>query len=207
MRHPESRQGAPPLPYPAPGAATTLSSAGVLVLKGDVRAQLRDAEADIDLAVVRVPLSRIEDVVRALRQAAAQLVALTRGGGQGVQDLDTEELIGAVAAAAVPVAVALGHATDDLVLNRVADVSFPTPTALGAWLRSVVEEKRDRARQVAEAEVVERAGGLMEQLGRLQKAVTRLCVAANEAIAWAIDQMTAAGGWEDADDDEYEGDL
>jgi hypothetical protein len=82
---------------------------------------------------------------------------------------EVQELIGAVAAAAVPVAVALGHATDDLVLNRVADVSFPTPTALGAWLRSVVEEKRDRARQVAEAEAVERADGLMEQLGRLEK--------------------------------------
>ena len=126
----------------------------------DVRAQLRDAEADVNLDVVRVSLSRGEEVVRALRQAAdAQLVVLPRGGGQGVQDLDTDELIGAVAGAAVPVAVALGHATDDLVLNRVADVSFPTPTAFGSCLRVVVEEKRDRARQVAEAEAVERAGG------------------------------------------------
>jgi hypothetical protein len=96
-------------------------------------------------------------------------VVLTRGGGQGVQELDTDELIGAVAGAAVPVAVALEHATDDLVLNRVADVSFSTPTALGPWLCSVAEEKRDRARQVAEAEAGERAGGLVEQLGRLQK--------------------------------------
>jgi hypothetical protein len=128
----------------------------------DLRAQLRDAEADVNLDVVRIPISRFEDVVRALRQAAdAQFVVLTRGG-QGVQELDTDELIGAVAAAAVPVAVALGHATDDLVLNRVADVSFPTPTALGAWLRSVVDEKRDRARQAAEAEAVERAGGPLQ---------------------------------------------
>jgi exodeoxyribonuclease VII large subunit len=92
-------------------------------------------------------------------------VVLTRGG-QGVQDLDTDELIGAVAAAAVPVAVALGHATDDLVLNRVADVSFPTPTAFGAWLRGVVDEKRDRARQAA----AEAAGGAGPVVGCRRRA-------------------------------------
>jgi hypothetical protein len=32
-----------------------------------------------------------------------------------------------------------------------------------------MEEKRDRARQAAETEAVERAGGLMEQLGQLQR--------------------------------------
>jgi hypothetical protein len=77
-----------------------------------------------------------------------------------------------------------------------ADVSFPKPTALGAWLRSVVEEKRDRARQVAEAEAVERAGGLMEQLGRLQKVQAALVrwqalaavlgVLLLAAVAWLI---------------------
>jgi exodeoxyribonuclease VII large subunit len=154
----------------------------------DVRAQLRDTEAELNLDVVRVPLSRVEEVVRALRQAAdAQLVVLTRGGGQGVQDLDTDELIGAVAAAAVPVAVALGHATDDLVLNRVADVSFPTPTALGAWLRGVVEEKRDRARQAQEAEAIEKAGGLMEQLGRLQK--VQAALVRWQAVAAVLDVL------------------
>jgi hypothetical protein len=76
--------------------------------------------------------------------------------------------------------MALGHATDDLVLNWVADVSFPAPTA----------------RQVAEAEAVERAGDLMEQLGRLQKlqaALVRwqavaavLGVLLLAAVAWLI---------------------
>ena len=42
-------------------------------------------------------------------------IALTRGGGQTVQDLDHDDLISAVASSPVPVLVALGHATDDLV--------------------------------------------------------------------------------------------
>ena len=51
----------------------------------DIRAQLRELEADVTLDVIRVPITRPEEVVRALRQAAeAQAVLITRGGGEGV---------------------------------------------------------------------------------------------------------------------------
>jgi hypothetical protein len=87
-----------------------------------LRAQLREAEADLDLHVVRVSMHEPRAVARALRQASdAQAVAITRGGGQTVHDLDDDELIGAVASSPVPVLVALGHASDDLVLGQAAD--------------------------------------------------------------------------------------
>jgi hypothetical protein len=77
----------------------------------DIRAQLRELESELDLEVVRVPITRPEEVVRALRQAAgARAVVITRGGGEGVQVLDEDELTGAVASSPTPVAVALGHA-------------------------------------------------------------------------------------------------
>jgi hypothetical protein len=143
----------------------------------DVRAQLREAEADLDLQVVRVSMHRPEEVARAVRQAAgAQAVALTRGGGQTVHDLDDEEVIGAVAGSPVPVLVALGHATDDLVVARVADASFPTPTALGAWLRDTLQQKRLQERQAEEARLVTQSQELLAQLGRLH--------AAQGAAAW-----------------------
>ena len=140
----------------------------------DIRSQLREAEGEVTLEVVRVPVSRPADVMRAVRQAAdARVVVLTRGGGEGVHALDDDELIGAVASSPVPVAVALGHATDDLVLGRVADISFPTPTAFGSWLRSVVEEKRTRQRRVADAELLLHSQTILDQLRRLQSAATR----------------------------------
>ncbi len=121
------------------------------------------------LDVVRVPITRPDQVRKALSEAtAAQLVVITRGGGEGVQVLDEEELIGAVASCPVPVAVALGHATDDLVLGRVADASFATPTAFGAWLRRCLEDKRARARDVQEAKVVTQSRELLGQLTWLQ---------------------------------------
>jgi exonuclease VII large subunit len=125
--------------------------------------------------VVRVPITRPEEVRKALGEAtAAQLVVITRGGGESVQVLDDEALIGAVAACPVPVAVALGHATDDLVLGRVADGCFATPTAFGAWLRGCLEEKRTRARAVQEAEVVTHSQELLGQLAKLQGIQTSL---------------------------------
>jgi exonuclease VII large subunit len=95
-------------------------------------------------------------------------VVITRGGGEGVNVLDDEALIEAVAACPVPVPVALGHATDDLVLGRVADACFATPTAFGTWLRGCLEEKRARARQVREAEVLAGSRDLLAHLGQLQ---------------------------------------
>jgi exonuclease VII large subunit len=93
----------------------------------DVRSQLREAEADYELEVVRVPMDRPQEVARAVQPAAgAQAVALTRGGGSGVQDLDDDGLIAAVASCPVPVLAALGHASDDLVLGHVAD-ALPRP--------------------------------------------------------------------------------
>jgi exodeoxyribonuclease VII large subunit len=135
----------------------------------DIRAQLREAEADLDLQVVRVSMHRPEEVARAVRQAeGAQAVALTRGGGQTVHDLDDDPLIGAVAGSPVPVLVALGHATDDLVVARVADAAFPTPTALGSWLRQMIEQKRVEARQVEEAQLLTESKELLAQLGQVQ---------------------------------------
>jgi exonuclease VII large subunit len=66
--------------------------------------------------------------------------------------------------------VALGHATDDLVVARVADASFPTPTALGAWLRDTLQQKRLQARQLEEARLLTESKELLQQLGKLQQA-------------------------------------
>ncbi len=66
-------------------------------------------------------------------------------------------------------AVALGHATDDLVLGRVADASFPTPTAFGAWLRSLLEERQSWAQEAAQAAVLTQSRELLEQVRRLQR--------------------------------------
>src|SRR5262249_6462430 len=69
----------------------------------------------------------------------------------------------------VPVAVALGHATDQLVLDRVADYSFPTPTAAGAWMKTTIDQKRAHHREKEEAQAIGEAKTFKEQLQRLEQ--------------------------------------
>jgi exonuclease VII large subunit len=135
-------------------------------------------------------MHRPAEVAAALRGATgAQAVVLTRGGGEGVHLLDDNDLIGAVASSPVPVAVALGHASDDLVLGRVADASFPTPTAFGAWLRSVLEDRRTQDLRAEEAGLLLQSRVILVQLRSIQASATRwrvLALAALVALAAAM---------------------
>jgi hypothetical protein len=111
-------------------AALTSEKPRVVVITGvgsvavdDVRAQLREAEADLGLEVMRVPITRPAEVARALRQATdAAAVAITRGGGEGVHDLDDEGLIQAVTSAPVPVYSRRASAICDFYLETPHDV-------------------------------------------------------------------------------------
>lgn len=109
--------------------------------------------------------------------AGVDLVVLTRGGGEGVQALDDEALIATVAACPVPVAAAL-------VVGRVADAAFPTPTAFGAWLRQSLDQKRAGARWA------EGVGGAGREVGqRLERALAAL---ARWAAATTLALLAAA---------------
>src|SRR5262249_26035637 len=109
----------------------------------DIRAQLREAEEEVELQVVRVSMHRRGGGARGGRRGGrGRRGAVPRGGGREVPDRDAGELIEAAASSPVPVVAALGHASDDLVLGRVADASFPTPTAFGSWLRACSRRPR-----------------------------------------------------------------
>ena len=76
-------------------------------------------------------------------------------------------------------------------MGRVADACFPTPTALGAWLRDAAGQKRLRARQQEEARLLARSLELLGQLGQLQAA--RKAVARWRAVAALLAALLAAG--------------
>lgn len=69
------------------------------------------------------------------------LIAITRGGGDTIKNLDDRELISVVSSCPIPTAVAAGHQTDTLLLEEVADIAFGTPSKFGEFLRRVAERK------------------------------------------------------------------
>jgi hypothetical protein len=141
---------------------------GGSVALDDVLAQLGSVTDEVELRRVDVPMTAPEAVANAVRGLAdVHLVVITRGGGTAVHDLDHEALLEAVAGAAIPVAVAAGHETDRLILGRVADVSFPTPTAFGAWLRIQLENRRQVKAQEEAVREVGRTRDLVREVNEL----------------------------------------
>jgi exonuclease VII large subunit len=94
--------------------------------------------------------------------------------------MDDNALIEAVAHSPIITATALGHATDALVLDKVVDHSFPTPTACGAWLRVTIEQKRAHLRELEQGQALQEARTFREQLQRHEDA--------NRALAQSLER-------------------
>ncbi|MDG6913408.1 MAG: hypothetical protein JRN35_10065 [Nitrososphaerota archaeon] len=167
---------------PKPMIGIVAPSTGVALQ--DIRAQLLEGEPEVDLQVREASMTTPEAVVQAVRETAlnVDLLVLTRGGGQGLDDLDTDALIQAVVQSPVPTVVAVGHAIDNLVLEDVACKSFPTPTAFGAWLHAALGRKRAKALDEAKAKEVKEQGGLAKTNAEL--------VTANQKLTETVKALT-----------------
>jgi exodeoxyribonuclease VII large subunit len=154
-----------------PRVALVVPAQGVAL--DDVTAQLGDAEPLADLRVVRVSMLDPRAVAAAIQSAAgaADVVLLTRGGGEAVERLDDEGVLRAVASCPVPVLVAVGHADNHLLVERVADRALPTPTAAGVWLRTVLREHRAAQARAEEARRITQAGALVKAAEEMRREI------------------------------------
>jgi exodeoxyribonuclease VII large subunit len=158
------------------------------IVDRDVEASLGEARRRYRMDKKPVNLTDPSAVAEAIAQAAGgpyHLLALIRGGGEGLQTLDRPEVWEAVASCPKPIVVALGHAANTLWVEALADQSFPTPTALGHFLKQAVEaverEKETakltdllhRAQEEVRAVRAEREQ-LKERLARLEREPTAL---------------------------------
>lgn len=115
---------------------TSVRSEGV----ADVRDALQGAAVETD--VVSVDLSDVAEVQQVLQQAATrgcEAVALVRGGGMDGADFavwNSPALSDVITASPIPVLTALGHSRDETRADQAATRAFPTPTALGDFLRA-----------------------------------------------------------------------
>ncbi len=146
------------------------------IVDRDVEASLGEARSRYRMDRKPVNLTDPSAVAEAIAQAAGgpyHLLALIRGGGEGLQTLDRPEVWEAVASCPKPIVVALGHAANTLWVEALADQSFPTPTALGHFLKQAVEAV-EREKQAADlTKVLHRTQELLnrtqEELGTIKK--------------------------------------
>jgi exonuclease VII large subunit len=131
----------------------------------------------------RIPLTDPAAVAAALsvQTVDADLVALVRGGGDGISALSDRHVIDAVAHhMPIPIVSAVGHVVDQPLIQDLVYCAFPTPTALGTWLaaratgstqaRDAVALDHRRERESMQRQLKE----LTEEAGVLRRRVRRL---------------------------------
>jgi exodeoxyribonuclease VII large subunit len=132
-----SRKRALPAMPRAVGIVTSPSGAAVRDLLRILGERMPGLRVIIYPALVQgdaAPDSIAEAIATAHRRAEVDVLIVGRGGGS-IEDLwafNTERVARAILASGMPVVSAVGHETDNLLSDQVADVRAPTPTAAAA---------------------------------------------------------------------------
>jgi exodeoxyribonuclease VII large subunit len=143
-----------PLPFlpRAIGLITGRAGAAERDVVENARRRLPAARFRLENVAMQGP-NAVTEVVDALgrldRDPEVDVIVIARGGGS-VEDLlpfSNETLVRAVAAALTPIVSAIGHETDQPLLDFVADVAASTPTDAG---KRIVPDLAEELRQVAE---------------------------------------------------------
>jgi hypothetical protein len=153
------------------------------IVDKDVLAALGQHARAYQIGERRIPLTDPAAVAAALsgEKVDADLVAIVRGGGEGISALSDPQVIDAVAHhVPIPIVSAVGHAVDRPLIQDFVYRAFPTPTALGTWLATRVTDAiqaRDavaldhmRAREAMQRQLKD----LTEVAGALQRRVRRM---------------------------------
>jgi exodeoxyribonuclease VII large subunit len=112
------------------------------IAQNDVDTALAGYEDYYDLERRRITLSSPQQLLTALSEVEAEVVAIFRGGGD-LTGLDNLKVANALLEADFATITALGHEADETLLDKVADKVLSTPTALGNHLKMLVQETRE----------------------------------------------------------------
>jgi exodeoxyribonuclease VII large subunit len=104
------------------------------IIDQDIQHQLKDAAAAFKARFIRINLSSVAEITRTLQaHQETDLLVIARGGGEQLHIFDDPDLA-ATALTLKPIFLtALGHCTDEPLLQKVADKALITPTALGQY--------------------------------------------------------------------------
>lgn len=104
---------------------------------------IRASQNYFDFEEHRVPFTQTERLVRELKTISASrkcdALCIIRGGGTGLETLESPALLEAVATLGIPVVAAVGHTKDNVFINEISDHVCGTPSLLGQWFKTLTE--------------------------------------------------------------------
>lgn len=183
----DARRKRPVPVYPA-GVALITSLSGAA--RHDFVAVARRRNPGVPILVIPATMQRggaVPSIIAALRRAprtSCEVVVIARGGGSpaDLAILNSEELVRAIAACRLPVVTAIGHETDALLVDEVADLRAGTPS-MGAE-QTIPERKALVAALESRASIVKQqmASRLRQSRADLGALRSRLAYAARTRV-------------------------
>jgi exodeoxyribonuclease VII large subunit len=104
------------------------------IIHSDIKEQLKDAIGFYDIEFIGINLSNENEIIEALQNTEADVIAIARGGGDRMEIFDKPAIAEVAINLSAYFITALGHAQDVPLLQKVADKAFTTPTAFGQHL-------------------------------------------------------------------------
>lgn len=143
------------------------------ITAADFYEALAPAQNRYHITELRASFTQPREVIERLQNAIIlrpSLVCLVRGGGPDIKQMDNPEILRKAASYSCPLATAIGHTVDHIVLNEIADASFGTPSHLGAYLRDIALETELRMKETKQLKNDKRL--LLDKLDTNRKVIT-----------------------------------
>ena len=125
------------------------------IIHSDIKEQLKDAIGFYEIEFIGINLSNENEIIEALQNTDADIIAIARGGGDRMEIFDKPDIAEAAIELNAYFVTALGHAQDTPLLQKVADKAFTTPTAFGQHLvdlyNNTIQEKSQSKAGMIEA--------------------------------------------------------
>ena len=135
-----------------PKIALVLAQSSITI--SDFNSGINAAKSAIDFEEFRVPFSNKDILIRTLQEIDRRdfdVIALIRGGGEGIEKLDVPDIIETVVSLNTATVAAIGHVEEKLFVKQVVDKVASTPNGLGQYFSEMVEkvaESKSKSRAV-----------------------------------------------------------
>jgi len=176
--------------------------ASTSITMSDFNAGIQAAKAAIDFVEQRVNFANSAELCQRLKAIDGQhfdVLALVRGGGGGIENLDDLDVLQTVADLQTPLIAAIGHVEEKLFIKQIADKEAPTPNGLGQYFSNMVEEvseKKTRSRAALTEQIKKQFKDQLEsgqkQNKELQEKLAALTKNQQEAAKQHGEQVLAA---------------
>lgn len=105
------------------------------IIDEDIKHQIKDATVAYNIQYIRINLTQVQEIVKAMDvHQDCDILILSRGGGENIQVFNNLQLTETALQLHPYFVTAIGHSSDEPLLQQVADKSFITPTSLGQFL-------------------------------------------------------------------------